>query len=215
MVPGMLDMPRGAALEQLGRAGFTDPGAALSNLRLLSSGPVAPVLERVFEGALASPSSDRALNNIEQIASAVDARIVRGGLEETRSLEEFSNGLRLRPCGSAGPLVVSRSALLGCHAGPTSVWERQAVLKARAIAGDAAFGARVLGELAETVFAKPLTVNDINEMLRIRKRMEAEIAKETSTRYNVKTGLACLRGAHQSSTRWPGVRAIRVWMRAR
>ncbi len=98
----------------------------------------------------------------------------------------FNVDARLRPSGRA--LVVSRPSLAEYHAGSTSVWERQALTKARAVAGDIAFGAEILKELHEAVYSKPLTGEDIEEMLRIRRRMEEEIAKETAARYNIKAG---------------------------
>lgn len=100
----------------------------------------------------------------------------------------FNVDTRLRPSGSSGPLVVSRSALLKYHETKTSIWERQALTKVRAVAGDIEFGSSVMEELLEIVYSKPLTAEDVGEMLRIRKRMEIEIAKEDASRYNVKTG---------------------------
>lgn len=106
----------------------------------------------------------------------------------TREGFVFDVDARLRPSGSAGPLVVSRSALLGYHAAATSIWERQAWLKARPVAGNISAGSAVLAELAEVIYSRPLSPPDIDEMLRIRQRMEREIAKETKDRYNLKTG---------------------------
>jgi glutamate-ammonia-ligase adenylyltransferase len=100
----------------------------------------------------------------------------------------FNVDTRLRPSGSSGPLVVSKSSLVKYHKAKTSTWERQAFTKVRVAAGDLAFGAEVLEELLNIIYSKPLTVEDANEMLRIRKRMEVEIAKEDASRYNVKTG---------------------------
>lgn len=100
----------------------------------------------------------------------------------------FNVDVRLRPSGSAGPLVVSRSALLGYYGRETAVWERLAFVRARAVAGDVEFADKVLGELSDIIYSKTLSAYDIKEVLRIRGRMEAEIAKEDLTGYNVKTG---------------------------
>ncbi|OGP24780.1 MAG: hypothetical protein A2X99_00310 [Deltaproteobacteria bacterium GWB2_55_19] len=110
----------------------------------------------------------------------------------TREGFVFNVDTRLRPSGSSGPLVVSKEAFLGYHAGRTQVWERQAIVRARAVAGDLEFGADVLNGLFEIAYAKPLTPEDVDEMYRIRKRMEVEIAKETPSRYNIKTGRGAL-----------------------
>lgn len=100
----------------------------------------------------------------------------------------FNVDTRLRPSGSSGPLVVSSSSFLKYHREKTAVWERQAFIKARGVAGSIDFAKEVLPELSEIIYSKTLTDYDISELLRIRCRMEAEIAKEDSTRYNIKTG---------------------------
>jgi glutamate-ammonia-ligase adenylyltransferase len=48
---------------------------------------------------------------------------------------------RLRPNGSRGTLVVTLEGFAGYHRGEAALWERQASLRARAVAGDAALGA--------------------------------------------------------------------------
>ncbi len=106
----------------------------------------------------------------------------------TREGIVFSVDARLRPSGSSGPLVVSRDSLIRYHAEKTALWERQAFIKARPVAGDIGLGAGILKELSDAIYSKGLSAEDAVEMMRIRKRMELEIAKEDSTRYNIKTG---------------------------
>lgn len=106
----------------------------------------------------------------------------------TREGVVFNVDTRLRPSGSSGPLVVTKRAMLDYHAGRTQVWERQAMTRARAVAGSPELGGTVLRELEPLVFRGPLSGEDVSELLRIRRRMEEEIAKETSSRYNIKTG---------------------------
>jgi len=115
-------------------------------------------------------------------------RIISALTLRTREGFVFNVDARLRPSGSAGPLVVSEEALLNYHSGQTLVWERQALTRARAVAGDLAFGSVLVRQLWEALYQKPLTSADVEEMLRIRKRMEGEIAKENAKRYNIKTG---------------------------
>ncbi|MBI3753230.1 MAG: hypothetical protein HY266_04185 [Deltaproteobacteria bacterium] len=68
------------------------------------------------------------------------------------------------------------------------MWEKQAMLKARFVAGDAEFASRMLDELQECIYAAPPTDEDLKELYRIRKRMEIEIAGEDRGRYNMKHG---------------------------
>lgn len=106
---------------------------------------------------------------------------------------------RLRPSGSHGLLVVSLEAFARYHGvtsdaesptGPTSKeahdWERQALVKARPCAGDAALGARVL-QVATTI-AYERGAPRPEEMNRLRMRMEHELAREGATRFDLKLG---------------------------
>jgi glutamate-ammonia-ligase adenylyltransferase len=115
-------------------------------------------------------------------------RIISALTLRTKEGFVFNVDARLRPSGSAGPLVVSEEALLKYHSGATQVWERQALTKARAAAGDLAFVSGVVRKLWDTLYSRELTPSDVDEMLRIRRRMEVEIAKEDANRYNIKTG---------------------------
>ncbi|MEK7772908.1 MAG: bifunctional [glutamate--ammonia ligase]-adenylyl-L-tyrosine phosphorylase/[glutamate--ammonia-ligase] adenylyltransferase, partial [Deltaproteobacteria bacterium] len=115
-------------------------------------------------------------------------RIVSALTLRTKEGFVFNVDTRLRPSGNAGALVISRDALIKYHGEKTRVWERQAFTKARPVGGDLALGSEALKDLDEILYSKPLTGGDIDEMLRIRKRMEIEIAKEAPDRYNIKTG---------------------------
>ncbi|MBI5875198.1 MAG: hypothetical protein HZB81_05045 [Deltaproteobacteria bacterium] len=106
----------------------------------------------------------------------------------TREGFAFKVDTRLRPSGSSGPLVVSEEAFIKYHKETAQMWEKQAMLKARFAAGDAGFGARVLADMQEYIYAAAPTHEDLKELYRIRQRMEIEIAKEGSGRYNIKYG---------------------------
>lgn len=134
-----------------------------------------------------STSGPRVISNAEYYIK-LGQRVISILTLRTKEGTVFSVDARLRPSGSAGPLVVSRPAFTNYHRGSTQVWERQAFIKARPSAGDASLGRDVIEELAEIVYSKPLTPVDVDEMLRIRSRMEVEIAREGSDRYNIKSG---------------------------
>ncbi len=108
----------------------------------------------------------------------------------TREGVMFEVDTRLRPSGSSGPLVVTKDSLLGYHKEKAAIWETQAALKSQVVAGDMDYGRETFEQLEQVIYSseKPLTTNDINELLRIRKRMEREIAKEGGGNYNIKTG---------------------------
>src|SRR5438477_9520730 len=102
---------------------------------------------------------------------------------------------RLRPSGSAGPLVVSFDALATYHAREARLWERQSLLKARPVAGDGALFARAHAQVLEpSIFRKADRAEAAKELLAMRERMEREIAAESPGRYNSKSGRGGLVG---------------------
>lgn len=100
----------------------------------------------------------------------------------------FKIDTRLRPSGSSGPLVISEDAFIRYHKDTAQLWERQAMIKARFAAGDAEFGSRIATEIQKYIYGAPPKHDDLQELYRIRKRMEIEIAKEGSGKYNIKLG---------------------------
>jgi len=96
---------------------------------------------------------------------------------------------RLRPSGSSGPLVISFEALQTYHAREARLWERQALLRARPVAGDAALFARAYAQVLEpSIFRKADRAEAAKELLAMRERMEREIAAESKGRYHSKLG---------------------------
>jgi glutamate-ammonia-ligase adenylyltransferase len=96
---------------------------------------------------------------------------------------------RLRPSGSAGPLVVSFEALAGYHAREARLWERQALLRARRVAGDAALYERAKREVIDpSVYRRIDPAAAARDLLAMRERMQREIAAESSARYDSKLG---------------------------
>jgi glutamate-ammonia-ligase adenylyltransferase len=106
---------------------------------------------------------------------------------------------RLRPSGSHGLLVVSLDSFARYHglardgtALPTSEptsgadWERQALIKARACAGDVELGRRVVALASHVAYERGAP--DPAAMHHLRMRMERELAKEGPQRHDVKLG---------------------------
>ena len=96
---------------------------------------------------------------------------------------------RLRPSGNQGPLVVSEEALIEHHTRRAQLWERQALVKARAVAADVSYGRRLIQDtLAPWVWSRPLPAGAGEEIQRLRLRMEREVAGESAEQLNPKTG---------------------------
>ena len=107
-------------------------------------------------------------------------------LEEGRLYEIDT---RLRPSGQKGALVSSLEGFRTYHAHVAQLWERQALIKARTVAGDRALGAMIEAMATAHVYGGVIdTAGMAEEIGRLRARMEKELANETKHRFNIKTG---------------------------
>jgi [glutamine synthetase] adenylyltransferase / [glutamine synthetase]-adenylyl-L-tyrosine phosphorylase len=106
----------------------------------------------------------------------------------TREGYVYQIDTRLRPSGNQGPLVTSLSAYQRYHQASAQSWERQALAKARVVAGPEAFARQIAESNCRIVYQQPLPANLREEIFRLRARMETEIAREGSEHFNIKTG---------------------------
>jgi glutamate-ammonia-ligase adenylyltransferase len=74
--------------------------------------------------------------------------------------------MRLRPEGSAGPLVRTLESALQYYHNWGQRWERQALIRARLSAGDAQLGAAFLREVGDFIFRKYVDSVEVDETLR-------------------------------------------------
>ncbi len=106
---------------------------------------------------------------------------------------------RLRPSGNQGALVIGTEAFARYHTGDggpgggavrSQLWERQALLRARHVAGDAAIFAEIREKvLVAVVYGRREERGALAaEVRRMRERMEAEVGRESSRGKNPKTG---------------------------
>jgi glutamate-ammonia-ligase adenylyltransferase len=97
---------------------------------------------------------------------------------------------RLRPSGNQGLLVASLDAFTRYQEHHAQDWERQALVKARACAGDVALGARVVAIAQQAAYERGAP--DPLETRRLRLRMERELGHERlespPARYDLKVG---------------------------
>ncbi|MGH7823409.1 MAG: bifunctional [glutamate--ammonia ligase]-adenylyl-L-tyrosine phosphorylase/[glutamate--ammonia-ligase] adenylyltransferase, partial [Candidatus Binatia bacterium] len=106
----------------------------------------------------------------------------------TREGYVYKIDMRLRPSGAAGPLVSSLDAYRRYHETSSALWERQALIRARGVAGDASLIAEVERVNQRFVYGKGLGDAEAAEIARLRMRMERELARESPNRWNLKTG---------------------------
>ena len=82
--------------------------------------------------------------------------------------------LDLRPEGKQGPVARSVEGYAAYFHRWAHVWERQAMLRARPVAGDPDVGQRFMALLEEFVWEPGLSVDDVREIRRIKARIERE-----------------------------------------
>ncbi len=106
----------------------------------------------------------------------------------TREGVAYKLDMRLRPSGRSGPLVSSLEAFRRYHEASSQLWERQALIRARFVAGDPRLGAAAEAIAERFAYRGALSPEDVSEIDRLRMRMERELAREDGSRFDVKTG---------------------------
>ncbi len=74
------------------------------------------------------------------------------------------------------------------HQSTAQLWERQALIKALAVSGPAKMAEEINSYINQLAYDADLDDNISSEIARLRERMEKELAKESETSFNIKTG---------------------------
>jgi glutamate-ammonia-ligase adenylyltransferase len=106
----------------------------------------------------------------------------------TREGYAYKLDLRLRPSGNAGPLVSTLDGFREYHRLSSALWERQALVRGRVIAGDEWLSREVELERQTFVFRGGLKPQGVAEILSMRRRIENELGQESATKLNLKQG---------------------------
>jgi glutamate-ammonia-ligase adenylyltransferase len=123
-----------------------------------------------------------------EVAARVAQKLIAILEARTREGYAYKLDLRLRPSGNQGPLVTSLEGFREYHRQSSAVWERQALVRARVVAGDRELGEMVEAARQEFVFGRGLSIAEIAEIAQMRARMEMEIGAESKARLNLKQG---------------------------
>lgn len=125
------------------------------------------------DGARPLPTVEYMTRVAQRLVGGLHAATPRGRLYELDT--------RLRPSGGSGLLVSSLAGWRRYHATEARLWERQALIKLRPIAGDAALGREVAAEVASWLWtAPPASPRQIaDEIAAMRDRMERELGSAT------------------------------------
>ncbi len=129
----------------------------------------------------------RPLSNPEYFARLAQ-RVISVLTLVTREGYVYQIDTRLRPSGNQGPLVTSLDAFERYHRQSAQLWERQALTKARVVAGPQALARQITELIRQIVYESPLPPGLREEIHRLRARMETEIARESAEHFNIKTG---------------------------
>src|SRR5207237_3368864 len=104
----------------------------------------------------------------------------------------YTVDLGLRPEGKQGPLARSLDGYRTYYERWALMWERQALLRARPVAGDAGVGRRFM-ELIEPHVWRPMTDDDVREVRRMKARIERErIPAGDDPQFHLKLGRGSL-----------------------
>ncbi|MGH2635853.1 MAG: bifunctional [glutamine synthetase] adenylyltransferase/[glutamine synthetase]-adenylyl-L-tyrosine phosphorylase, partial [Actinomycetota bacterium] len=99
----------------------------------------------------------------------------------------------LRPGGRAASLSRSPEAMREYYATRAATWERQALLKARPVAGDQALGARFVDAVAPFVYPEELAPQAIDEVRQVKVRLEEYVRARGKAATEVKRGWGGIR----------------------
>ncbi|MGH9244159.1 MAG: bifunctional [glutamine synthetase] adenylyltransferase/[glutamine synthetase]-adenylyl-L-tyrosine phosphorylase [Acidimicrobiales bacterium] len=191
-----LEFLRIAARDLLGRVPLETTGAALAVL-------AADVFEAVFRVVdvhdLAVIGMGKLGGSELNYASDVDVLFVGGAADrQARALVDvarrcFRIDLNLRPEGRDGALVRSLESYEAYWERWAQPWEFQALLKARAVAGDPDLREAFARSAAEHLWGRTFTADDLRSLRSLKSRAEAEIARRGLTEREIKRGRGGIR----------------------
>jgi [glutamine synthetase] adenylyltransferase / [glutamine synthetase]-adenylyl-L-tyrosine phosphorylase len=128
---------------------------------------------------------ERATRQVEMLRADLSAHTTEG--------YAYRVDLRLRPYGSSGQLVFPLDALLGYYAGSAALWELQALMKARPIAGDLSLGLEFLGSMRGRLLEPHPHAEVAASIDRLRREALKGLARSVLSTTDIKTGLGGLR----------------------
>ncbi|PWB81627.1 MAG: bifunctional [glutamate--ammonia ligase]-adenylyl-L-tyrosine phosphorylase/[glutamate--ammonia-ligase] adenylyltransferase [Candidatus Methylomirabilota bacterium] len=121
---------------------------------------------------------DRLADRIGKILTAI-----------TKEGTAYRVDIRLRPGGSMGRMAQSFAAFETYFAGTAELWERQAYLRARPIAGDLDVAASFMASLGELIY-RPTPAGTLAAYITaMRRRMESELTREKTGERHIKLGI--------------------------
>jgi [glutamine synthetase] adenylyltransferase / [glutamine synthetase]-adenylyl-L-tyrosine phosphorylase len=120
--------------------------------------------------------------------SALSQMIYKLTSEMTSAGYAYKIDTELRPEGDAGVLVLSIQGYEKYFQSRARIWEQQALVRARFVAGNPEVGKKFIESAQRFVYQDKFEYESLIEISRLRERMELELAKEFTKGKNVKLG---------------------------
>jgi glutamate-ammonia-ligase adenylyltransferase len=121
-------------------------------------------------------------------AVALAVKVIELMSQRTESGTLYVVDARLRPDGEKGVLASSLEAHADYYRQRAQLWERQALTKARFVAGDEGLGRRFLELAHEVVYGRGLTGAELHQVRQMRDRIASERGDQRQVRWEFKTG---------------------------
>jgi glutamate-ammonia-ligase adenylyltransferase len=128
-----------------------------------------------------------------EYAQRIAREVIRLLTEPTDLGFAYRVDMRLRPDGRQGPLVARVDQALAYYDTRGRTWERQAYIKARAIAGDLELGKEYLHHLRPWIYRRYLSLADITGIKSLKRRIDKSAIDAGVAERNVKTGRGGIR----------------------
>jgi glutamate-ammonia-ligase adenylyltransferase len=144
----------------------------------------------VYDGALSNAMTSGGPRSVEgsRYFARIAQRVVHWLTTLTRTGRLYEVDVRLRPDGSKGLLVTSVDAFAEYQRERAWVWEHQAIVRARAIAGDATLIAR-FGEARRDVLCRERAREELFAEIRsMRERWRTQFDRSTAASFDLKQG---------------------------
>lgn len=119
-------------------------------------------------------------------------RLIRALGDATAEGFLYRIDMRLRPWGRSGPLVCTVDAYLEYLHQHAALWEKQALLKARPIAGNLRMGFEFLKSVEPVIYGVPIDAARSN-IYEMKRKIEVELAKKGRMFGEVKSGQGSIR----------------------
>ena len=135
----------------------------------------------------------RAVSSNQEYFAQLTRDFIRIVGEPTELGSAYRVDMRLRPMGARGPICKSRNSTIQYYDLQGRTWERQAMIKARPLAGDLSLGAELLDRMQPWIFRPTLSRADIAGIKSLKRQMERRARQQGEERADIKTGYGGIR----------------------